>query len=188
MLCYLHGYSSTPNSTKGKLLRDRFNAIVIDYHQGTPESLDVEKSLRKIARAIEGDADPVLIGSSFGGFLAAETALNCIGVKTIVLLNPAIIPPGADTQPLIGIPRSILERMRDDRLFTTKLYARVVILVGTRDVVIPVDWAICFAKSQEACVRFLDDDHAFAGNPARLLNVVEEVLLSRNRLFTPEFG
>jgi len=182
MLYYLHGYLSTPNSTKGKLLHERLNAIIIDYHQGPPESLDVDTSLRKIAKTIEGDADPVLIGSSFGGFLAAEIALNCINVKTIILLNPAIIPPGADTRPFEEIPKSILNRMMNNGLFATKLHARVVILMGTHDELIPEDWAIFFAKSQEATLRFLDDDHAFTNNPTRLLKVIEAVVHSRNQV------
>jgi predicted esterase YcpF (UPF0227 family) len=176
MLYYLHGYLSGPNSTKGKLMRERFNALPIDYQQNQSEILDVDKSLREIMETIADDTDPILIGSSFGGFLAAETALSSAAVKTIILLNPAIIPPRADTHLLIGIPEHIIEKMRDNRLFETKLQARVFILLGIRDEVVPADWSISFAKAQKATVTFLDDDHAFTGNPFRLLNIVEEIL------------
>ncbi|HUK50552.1 MAG TPA: YqiA/YcfP family alpha/beta fold hydrolase [Terriglobales bacterium] len=178
MLYYLHGYLSGPNSRKGKLLRERFNALSINYHEGPPESLDVNEALRRIAETIEGDADPSLIGSSFGGFLAAKTALNSEAVKTIILLNPAIIPPGAKADKLRGIPDSILQQMRDGRLFGTKIKARIFLLIGLRDDVIPADWSMRFAKAQQARLTFLDDDHAFAIDPSRVLNVIEEILFT----------
>jgi predicted esterase YcpF (UPF0227 family) len=178
MLYYLHGYLSNPNSAKGTLLRKQLNAIPIEYHRGAPESLNVDEALRHITQAIHNDAEPVLIGSSFGGFLAVEAALLCGAVKTIILLNPAIIPPRANRGTLAGIPNKILERMEDRRLFETKMNARIVILMATRDEVIPPEWVLSFAKAQQATVKFLDDDHAFSGKLSSLPSIIEEVLSS----------
>jgi alpha/beta superfamily hydrolase len=130
--------------------------------------------------AIRNDPEPILIGSSFGGFLAAEAALRCNAIKTIILLNPAIIPPRADARKLRGIPSTIRERMQDSMLFKTKMSVTIVILIATRDEVIPADWVLNFAKTQEATVRFLDDDHAFRDNLSLLPSIIEEVLILRS--------
>jgi predicted esterase YcpF (UPF0227 family) len=136
----------------------------------------VDEALARIEETIGKDTKPVLIGSSFGGFLAAETALQSDKIKTIILLNPAIIPSGVDTRTLGGIPQEILGRMQDKRLFEVKMNVRIVILAGTRDEVVPQDWILSFAKAQEAIIRFLDDDHAFTNKISLLPGIIREFL------------
>ena len=176
MLYYLHGYLSGPNSAKGRLLREKLGAIPIQYHQGPPEHVNVDYALARIAESVRNDPEPVLIGSSFGGFLAAEAALESDKIKSIILLNPAIVPSGVDTRMFRGIPQEILRRMQDKRLFEAKMNVRITILVGTRDEVVPLEWVLGFARAQEATVRFLDDDHAFTGKISLLPGLIQEVL------------
>jgi len=176
MLYYLHGYLSGPNSAKGKLLQEQLGAIPIEYNQGSPENVKVDEALALIAEALLNDPQPILIGSSFGGFLAAEATLQSDLIKTIILLNPAIIPADVDTRALSGMPRCLLQRMQDRRLFGVKMKAKVFILMGTRDEVIPSDWVLGFAKAQQATIRFLDDDHAFAGKISLLPGIIREIL------------
>jgi predicted esterase YcpF (UPF0227 family) len=177
MLYYVHGYQSTPNSTKGMLFQKRLNARSIDYHRGKPEDLEIIVCVQNIVKAIQGDNEPVLIGSSLGGLLAVKVAaLDRSPVKTLILLNPAIIPPQADISRIKGIPERLLSEMRDDRLFEKKISAQTIILMATKDEVIPRDWILDFGMAQEATIRFLNDDHAFTSNLNRLPNIVGVIL------------
>ena len=179
MLYYVHGYQSTPNSAKGILFRKKLNARSIDYHQGKPEDLEIDVCVRNILNVIQGDNVPILIASSLGGFLAAKVALELSAVKMLILLNPAIIPPQADTSRVKGIPERILSEMRDDRLFDKKIGAQTTILMATKDEVIPRNWILDFAMAQEATVKFLNDDHAFTHNLTRLPEIMNESLCLR---------
>ena len=179
MLYYIHGYQSTVDSKKGTLFHERLNAQSIDYHQGKPEDLEIVACLRKIVEAIENDGDPVLIGSSLGGFLAAKVASEHSSVKSLILLNPLIIPPAADTRRLEGIPRRILSELMNRQLLKVKIAADAAILIATEDELIPRSWILEFAMAQEATVRFLHDDHSFTRNLTRLPGIIGEILRLR---------
>ena len=177
MLYYIHGYQSTPNSAKGRLFQKSLNAQSINYHQGKPEDLEISICVQNILTAIQRDNEPTLIGSSLGGFLAAKVALERPSVKTLILLNPAVIPPKTDTSK-INIPKRILSEMRDDQLFERKIHARTTILMATKDEVLPSNWIIEFAMAQQATIRFLNDDHSFTSNLTRLPEILREILHS----------
>lgn len=176
MLYYIHGYQSAPASIKGTLFQTELNARAIDYHAGKPEDLDVDVARQYIADAIRGDDSPILIGSSFGGFLGARVALEYSIVSKLVLLNPVIIPPRANLDRLRGIPKRILVQMRDDLLFNRRIVAETTILMATQDEVVPAEWILDFAMAQEATVRFLHDNHGFSNNLARLPRIISEIL------------
>jgi predicted esterase YcpF (UPF0227 family) len=180
MLYYLHGYQSTPGSAKGRLFQEHLDARSVDYHQGKPEDLEIDVCVHNILKAIHGDNDPLLIGSSLGGFLAAKVALESSAVKTLILLNPAIIPPRADVSRVKGISERILSEMRDDQLFNKKIAAKTTILMATQDEVIPRNWILDFAMAQEATVRFLIDDHGFTSSLARLPGIVDDILREKS--------
>ena len=73
-LYYIHGYLSSPDSTKGTLLKKTLNAIPIKYRDCPPEKLKISECLKNIKKVIENDLKAILIGSSLGGYLAAKTA------------------------------------------------------------------------------------------------------------------
>jgi predicted esterase YcpF (UPF0227 family) len=179
MLYYIHGYQSTPNSTKGMLFQEKLNARSIDYHQGKPEDLEIDVCVQNILNAIQGDNGPILIGSSLGGLLAAKVALDHSLVKILILLNPVIISPQADRSRIRGIPGRILSEMRDRHLFDKKISAQTTILMATKDEVIPRNWILGFAMAQQATVKFLNDDHAFTSNLNRLPDIIDEILGNR---------
>ena len=176
MLYYIRGYQSTPDSAKGTLFRQKLNTQSIDYHQGEQEDIEITECLRKITEATQNDDNTILIGSSLGGFLAAKTGLDHPNIKSLILLNPAIIPPEADTTKCKGIPHRILLEMVDHRLFKEKITADTYILIGTRDEAIPQEWTLRFAMTQEATVRFLIDDHGFTRNLTRLPELLSAIL------------
>lgn len=176
MLYYIHGYMSDPNSTKGVLLKEKLNAKAIKYRDCEPEDLIISDCLDRIKKEIENDENAILIGSSFGGFLAAKTALGNPNVKQIILLNPAIIPPSVDITKIQGMPQRILSEIQDTRLFKEKIASGIFILVGIKDNLIPFKWPIEFAMTQETAVRFFDDDHSFTYNMNQLPEIIANIL------------
>ena len=176
MLYYIHGYLSSPNSAKGTLFRDKLGAKAIQYRDCKPEDLIVADCLEVITKEISNDNDAVLIGSSFGGFLAAKVALENNQVTKLVLLNPSIIPPSVDISSLSGLPSSILYEMKDEQLFENKIDSEITILRGIKDDVVPSKWVLEFAKAQEATVKFLHDDHQFTRNLDKLPDIISSML------------
>ena len=176
MLYYIHGYMSEPNSAKGVLLKEKLKVKPIKYRDCAPEDLVVSDCLASIEKEVKTDKNVILIGSSFGGFLAAKTALKNPNVKQIILLNPAIIPPGVDITRIRGMPQRILSDMKDVGLFKEKIASKIFILAGTKDDVVPNEWVIEFAMEQEATLKFLDDDHSFTQNMNKLPDIIGNIL------------
>jgi uncharacterized protein len=104
---YLHGFASSPDSTKAKYFRDRFSSLNIDLktpdlnhndfsnltltrqlHQIETEFLKPQ-TLQSQAENIKNFGEVTIIGSSFGGLTAAWLAQRQLFVKQIVLLAPA---------------------------------------------------------------------------------------------------
>ncbi len=176
MLYYIHGYESSPTSTKATLFKETLHAIPVAYRDGNPEGLIISECLNRISRIIANDPQVVFIGSSLGGFLAASTALDHANVTHLFLLNPAILPPQTDLDTIQGLPRRILEEMVNPRLFEQKIPAKIIILRGTQDDVVPDSWIISFAKAQDATLRLLSDDHRFSKNLEKLPKIISEFL------------
>jgi predicted esterase YcpF (UPF0227 family) len=172
---YIHGYLSSPDGTKAQLLQRFLDAYPITYRSVPAEQLVIKDCLKEIARTIQSDNEPCLIGSSLGGLLAAETALHH-DIHTCILLNPAIIPPYVDVSKIQDMPQRILQEMKDESLFTKKIDSRLIILLGTEDEVVPNEWGISFAKSQEAEIHFYHDDHRFSRYMDQIPSIVQELL------------
>src|SRR5690349_16817674 len=91
---YLHGFASSPQSSKARFFRKQFAERGIDLEiprldQGNFTELTVSGQLRVIERA--AGADPVtLIGSSLGGYLAALYAARHRTAQKLVLMAPAL--------------------------------------------------------------------------------------------------
>ncbi len=92
-IVYLHGFASSPASSKAQFFARRFRerGIEIDIpglSEGDFEHLTVTGQLKVIDRAVAG-APVVLIGSSLGGYLAALYAARHPEVERTVLMAPA---------------------------------------------------------------------------------------------------
>ena len=180
MLYYIHGYLSEPNSTKGTLLKEKLNVKPIKYRNCLPQELIISDCVERIKKEIQNDTKAVLIGSSLGGLLAAKTALESKNVKTLILLNPAIIPISEDITKIKDMPQRILKEMKDERLFKEKIPADIYILVGKKDIVVPNYWPVEFAKAQNADIHFFNDDHSFTYNLKHLTTIISEILNKKN--------
>ena len=90
VVMYLHGFRSTPESNKGKIMRKAFSAkmtfLAPDLNVGPT---DVKEILLESVKSISPN-ELCLVGSSLGGFYATWLAEK-IGCKA-VLLNPATEP------------------------------------------------------------------------------------------------
>ncbi len=176
MLYYIHGYESSPRSTKGTLFEKTLQAKAIQYRECKPENIIIAECLDNIKKALGNDNDITLIGSSLGGFLAAKTALENPQVRHLILLNPATIPPSVDITTIQGMPKTILREMKDYHLFEEKLDADIFILAGTEDDVVPSFWVLEFAMAQEATIKFLHDDHSFTKQIDLLPTIIRNYL------------
>jgi predicted esterase YcpF (UPF0227 family) len=175
MLYYIHGYLSSPNSTKATLFKKTLNAKPIKYRDCPPEELIISDCIKRIKDEIKNNEDTILIGSSLGGFLAAKTALMYT-VKKIIILNPAIIPIGYDLKKIKDMPYEIIKDMQDESLFKEKITSEITIFIGTNDDVVPNLWPLEFAKAQEAKIHFLHDDHSLTRYLNQLPSLIKNII------------
>src|SRR3954470_21360010 len=92
-IVYLHGFASSPNSSKARHFRDRleqagFMVEVPDLAAGHFERLTISGQLRVLEQAA-GTGPIDLVGSSMGGYLATLYAARQSAVERLVLLAPA---------------------------------------------------------------------------------------------------
>ena len=86
MLLYIHGFASSANSNKAKILKKEFDDFVSIDLDSRPQ-----KAIKQLRDVIENSNEEVsILGSSLGGYYALY--LNSIyNIKTI-LINPSIKP------------------------------------------------------------------------------------------------
>lgn len=90
---YLHGFASSPRSTKARQLLDRFQSVhlsleIPDLNQDDFKHLTLTRQIQQVKNLLP--EEPVtLIGSSFGGLTAAWIAQDCPQVDRMILLAPA---------------------------------------------------------------------------------------------------
>ncbi len=93
---YLHGFASSPRSTKAAFFRERLArlghvVIVPDLEEGDFQGLTITGQLGVVRREIaRSNGDLALIGSSMGGYLAALAAGEEPRIRRLVLMAPAI--------------------------------------------------------------------------------------------------
>jgi predicted esterase YcpF (UPF0227 family) len=93
MLVYLHGFNSSPQSHKARVLRDALDARGLAHLYACPAlPHEPAAALAAAERVIESHraADICLVGSSLGGFYATHLAET--HSLRAVLINPAIDP------------------------------------------------------------------------------------------------
>jgi uncharacterized protein len=103
MILYLHGFRSSPQSFKARLIGARLQALGrgVEYH--CPQLPASPRTAVSLALNIVGQfpvEEIVLIGSSLGGYYATYLAEQ-LGCRA-VLLNPAVKPP-RELEKYVGI-------------------------------------------------------------------------------------
>lgn len=95
---YLHGFASSARSSKAAFFAAKFadHGIELetpDFNEPDFSTLTVSRMIRQVCDLIgtDGDEAVVLIGSSLGGFVAVNAALECPDrIDRVVLLAPAL--------------------------------------------------------------------------------------------------
>ena len=102
MILYLHGFRSSPQSFKARLLGERLKALGLGAQYRCPQLPASPREAIALASALLRTAGPeaTLIGSSLGGYYAACLAeqFDC----RAALLNPAVKPP-RDLEKYVGV-------------------------------------------------------------------------------------
>jgi pimeloyl-ACP methyl ester carboxylesterase len=107
---YLHGFASSSASGKARYLGERFRALGVDFEApdlNLPDfsTLTVTRMLAQVGDAITArDEQVALVGSSLGGFVAVQAALqHPTRVTHLVLLAPALDFGGNRMRELGGV-------------------------------------------------------------------------------------
>ncbi|SFA79745.1 hypothetical protein SAMN04515620_10371 [Collimonas sp. OK607] len=103
MILYLHGFRSSPQSFKARLLAERMQQLGRAAEYLCPQLPASPAVAIALARDCIQDCDPAdltLIGSSLGGYYATWLAEQ-LGCRA-VLLNPAVKPP-RDLEKYVGV-------------------------------------------------------------------------------------
>ena len=84
---FIHGLEGSSQGTKGLFLRDRFPDMIIEDFHGT-----FEQRMNKLSRILPAKTSLIMVGSSYGGLMAAVFAFNNQQrIKRLILLAPALV-------------------------------------------------------------------------------------------------
>jgi pimeloyl-ACP methyl ester carboxylesterase len=139
---FMHGKESSPGGSKIAALASvaqarRWAVASLDYSHTTDPAARLEQLLGACASVRR---PLVLVGSSMGGWVAAEAAER-LGAHGVFLLAPALYMPGYPTQDPV-VPA-----------------ARTEIVHGWDDEVIPCENAIRFARLRQCPLHLVQGDH-----------------------------
>ena len=157
---FSHGKDSEPWGTKISALArvaraEGYKVESVDYRGIDSVNGRVDK-LIQFCKGVSGEL--VLVGSSLGGFIAAEAA-GTLHARGIFLMAPAFYIDG------LPLPRAVDPT------------CPVTIVHGWRDEVIPVDNAIRYARDCGAVTHLLNDDHRLLAQLRRVCWLFESFLL-----------
>ncbi len=173
MILYLHGFRSSPQSFKARLLDERLQQQGRSSEYVCPQLPASPAAAIALARKLVSDVDPVgltIIGSSLGGFYATWLAEH-IGCRAI-LLNPAVTAPqnlekyvGVTTQFHANEPfefkAAYVDELRALTVAKITRPSRYFLLAATGDEVL--NWRDMVAQYPGAAHRIIDgSDHGIS--------------------------
>lgn len=145
---FVHGLESTSQGTKGVFFRERYPDMIIEDFAGP-----FLRRMEKLNGLLAGKNDLILVGSSYGGLMAAVYACeNGERVKKLILLAPALH----------------LEPYKS--YVNCTLHMPVAIFHGRDDDLVPIETIQSIARNLfvNHTYHLLDDDHALHRTFARL--------------------
>ncbi len=199
---YLHGFASSPRSTKARDLSDRFAQInqpllIPDLNQGGFTHLTLSRQIQQVS-ALLPPTPVTLIGSSLGGLTAAWLGERYTQVVRLILLAPAF---GFLAHWLSRLGETEVQQWQTDgyrsvyhhgeakpRLLsyafvqdaaqyceeTLQRSVPTLILHGRQDEVIPLQASIDFATPRPwVQVTALDSDHALTDVSSELWQAIQ---------------
>jgi pimeloyl-ACP methyl ester carboxylesterase len=111
-LVFIHGLESTAQGAKGQYFSQNFPRMIIEDYTG-----DFTTRMRKLNDVLAGKTGLIITGSSYGGLMAVQYAMeNESRVKKLILLAPALnlreFESNCDKQ--LNIPVIIYHGTNDD--------------------------------------------------------------------------
>ncbi len=205
---YLHGFASSARSTKATFFAEKLAAkgiemSVPDLNQPDFSTLTVTRMLKQAADAIDAAGDPVaLIGSSLGGFVAVQAAVeHGDRVHRIVLLAPALDFDGNRLSELgdrgldewkasnrldvfhyaygrmMPVQYELYADARRYNAFDAPLTQPVQVFQGRQDSSVDPDTVARWAAARPNVeLHLLDDDHQLLGSLGEIWKQVERFL------------
>ena len=109
---FIHGLEGSSQGTKSQFFRKRYPDMIIEDYTG-----GIEERMEKLHRTLTGRKDLILIGSSYGGLMAAMYACDHEAkTRRVILLAPALnleeFRPYLDHT--VAIPVTLYHGSRDD--------------------------------------------------------------------------
>jgi len=145
---FIHGLESSSYGTKGTFFRERYPQMIIEDFSGS-----FAERMEKLEGLLAGKNNLIIVGSSYGGLMAAAYAsLHEEQVEKLILLAPALhLEP---FKALIG----------------KELSMPIAIYHGRRDEVVPMDAVRSVAKRLFTNHTFtaVEDDHSLQATFAAL--------------------
>ncbi len=184
MIVYVHGFNSSPASTKARQLERRLGSIGAAAQFRCPALPDLPSAAIALLEAeiadVPGD-QVTLVGSSLGGYYSTWLAEKH-GVRA-VLVNPAVTPHeglraylGPQKNLYTGEPYELTQRhldeLRDLFVATPTRMERYYLMVTTGDEVLDYREAVAkYAGAKQLVVQ--GSDHGFADVEAHLDSVLD---------------
>jgi pimeloyl-ACP methyl ester carboxylesterase len=137
---FIHGLESTSHGTKGEFFRGKYPDMILENFVGP-----LDRRMDKLNRLLQDKPDLILVGSSYGGLMAAIYACrNPLTVRKLILLAPAL--DLAEFQPYL----------------TRRIEIHVVLYHGRFDDVVPPEAVQSIAREvfPNLSHHVVDDDHS----------------------------
>ncbi len=109
---FIHGLESSSQGDKGRYFREHYPDMLITDYFGT-----LSKRMQTLREQLEGKTDLILVGSSFGGLMAAIFACEEEErVRKLILLAPALSLGAFDSYLArrLSIPTAVFHGSEDD--------------------------------------------------------------------------
>ncbi|MGM0557883.1 MAG: alpha/beta fold hydrolase [Myxococcota bacterium] len=152
-LYFFHGLESGPIGTKSLRLKEEFDVQTPDFEG----MMNIQDRLEKAEALTRGESDLVIVGSSFGGLLAALLyARHPERIRNYVLMAPALYRDAA----------SEVDRMPDG----------AVVIHGRDDDVVPMEDVRAFCSDFDVVFIEVDDGHRLHGALDVMVESVREMV------------
>jgi len=108
---FIHGLDSSSRGTKGSFFRERFPQMRMEDFSGS-----LDERMAQLDASLAGRENLILVGSSYGGLMAALFALGHeTRVRSLILLAPALTHADLSAFPApLGIPVTLYHGRQDE--------------------------------------------------------------------------
>ena len=152
-ILFFHGLESGPHGTKYRRLSEHFDVVAYDFEG----MYDIYDRLKKAEKKTRGMSDLVVVGSSFGGLLAALLyARHPQRFRSYVLMAPALHRDIAGE----------ITAMPDDAQ----------VIHGLRDDVVPIEEVRAVCAEHGLSITEVDDEHPLHESLDRMVEAVRSLL------------